>query len=308
MSKYATIDIGTNAIKFYIAEKSESGDWKTVLDQAEVTRLGEGLNQTKKISTKAMNRNLAVLGEMIDLARREGVEEIVAVGTMALRKAFNASDFIRQVHQKFGVTIEVISGEEEARLSFLAVTTSLSLSKDSFLIFDIGGGSTEFISGRDLNIEQRLSLNIGIVRLTEEILKSDPVTEKEFEIARGAIEDTFQNILIPNQLTKIIGVGATLTTLGSIKHEMKVYNPAVIHGSQLALSDVERILLLLKSRTIAERKKIVGLEPRRADVILAGAMMVQAVMKMTAMDWVAVSDRGVRHGLLIDRFGSKFSA
>ncbi len=307
MPKYASIDIGTNAIKFYLVEKSECGDWKVILDKAEVTRLGEGLNQANKISAIAMNRNMAVLGEMIDIARREGADEVLAVGTMVLRTASNARDFIRQVYKKFGLKIEVIPGEEEARLSFLAVTTNLNVSNDRFIIFDIGGGSTEFISGQNHHMEQRSSVNIGVVRLTEEILQSDPVTESEFNMSKKAIESAFQSVAIPNRLNKLIGVGATLTTLGAMKHEMGVYNPAIIHGSHLTLSDVEGLILLLKSRTIAERKRIVGLEPKRADVILAGAMMVQAVMKMTGMDLVMISDRGVRHGLLIDRFGIKYS-
>ncbi len=307
MPKYASIDIGANAIKFYLAEKSECGDWKVILDKAEVTRLGEGLNQTNKISAIAMNRNMAVLGEMIDIARREGADEVLAVGTMVLRTASNARDFIRQVYKKFGLKIEVIPGEEEARLSFLAVTTNLNVSNDRFIIFDIGGGSTEFISGQNHHMEQRSSVNIGVVRLTEEILQSDPVTESEFNMSKKAIESAFQSVAIPNRLNKLIGVGATLTTLGAMKHEMGVYDPAIIHGSYLTLSDVEGLILLLKSRTIAERKRIVGLEPKRADVILAGAMMVQAVMKMTGMDLVMISDRGVRHGLLIDRFGIKYS-
>jgi exopolyphosphatase/guanosine-5'-triphosphate,3'-diphosphate pyrophosphatase len=297
------MDIGTNAIKFHIAEKTPGGNWKTILDKAEVTRLGEGLNRTRKISPEAMERNISVISEMIEIAHQNDVDQIFAIGTMALRTAQNANDFIDHIKNKFGISVEIISGDEEARLSFLAVNSSLDIRPGNFLIFDIGGGSTEFISGNDGKIQQKISFNIGVVRLTEDILTSDPVAQHECKAVNETIQNEFSAIAVMNPVDKLIGVGATLTTLGAMKMEMPDYDPDVIHGTKLSFTDVAGVLSLLQSKTIAERKKIVGLEPRRADVILAGAMIVSNIMNKIDAAEVIISDSGVRHGFLIDRFG-----
>jgi exopolyphosphatase/guanosine-5'-triphosphate,3'-diphosphate pyrophosphatase len=303
MPTYAIMDIGTNAIKFHISEKSPGGKWRTLLDKAEVTRLGEGLNRTGKINPEAMERNIAVIGKMIEFASKSNVDPIYAIGTMALRTAKNASEFIVQVKNKFGISVEIISGDDEARLSFLAVKSSLDIRNGNFMIFDIGGGSTEFISGNDGEIKQKISLNIGVVRLTEDILTSDPITQQECNEVNEIIQNVFSAIAVTNPIDRLVGVGATLTTLGAMKLKMAKYDPEIIHGSKLSISEVDGILSLLQSKTIAERKKIVGLEPRRADEIFAGALIVQSVMKKANASSVIISDKGVRHGYLIDRFG-----
>lgn len=303
MPRYAVMDIGTNAIKFNIAQKTPDGKWKTILDKAEVTRLGEGLNRTGKISPEAMERNFSVIDEMIAIAQQNQVDQVFAIGTMALRTASNANDFINHIKIKFGIPVEIISGDEEARLSFLAVRSSLDIRQGNFLIFDIGGGSTEFISGTDGQIQNKTSLTIGVVRLTEDILISDPVKQQECDAANKIIQNTFSAIAVMNPVDRLIGVGATLTTLGAMKMEMAHYDPEIIHGQTLSRSDVDQLLSQLQSKTIAERKKIVGLEPRRADVIFAGAMIVSNIMKKIKAAEVIISDRGVRHGFLIDRFG-----
>ena len=297
------MDIGTNAIKFHITEKTPEGKWKTILDRAEVTRLGENLNRTGKISPEAMERNIAVVGEMFEIAKQNAVDQICAIGTMALRTATNANDFIDHIKIKFGISVEIISGDEEARLSFLAVRSSLDIRHGTFLIFDIGGGSTEFISGNDGKIQQKISFNIGVVRLTEDILISDPVTKQECNRVNEIIQETICSMSLVNLIDRLIGVGATLTTLGAMKLKLANYDPEIIHGLALSVFDVEEHLALLQAKPIAERKKIVGLEPRRADVILAGAMIVSNIMKKINAAEVIISDRGVRHGFLIDRFG-----
>ena len=302
MPKYAAIDIGTNAIKFHLAELKIDGTWSAILDQSEVTRLGAGLHQTGKISEAAVERNIKSIKKFVQIAGDNGAKDIVAVGTMALRTAKNASDFIKQVAEQCGIKIEIIDGEEEARLSFLAVTSSISIPKSDFMIFDIGGGSTEFILCQGKNIKNKVSLNIGVVRLTEQILKSDPVTEEEFDLTIQTIEQTFNAINLNNKIETLIGVGATMTILGAMKLQLANYQAEIIHGSQLELSDVMRLVSLLKSKTIQDCKKIIGLPPDRADVILPGAMILAVIMKKTGMNVVTISDRGVRHGLLLDRF------
>lgn len=304
MSVYAVIDIGTNAIKFYLAQKLPAGKWKTLVDRGQVTRLGAGLNHSGQLSPQAMARTVAVISEMVRDARREGAQQILAIGTMALRTASNSRDFVELLKRTCQLEVEIISGEAEARFSFLAVKSSLDLGSGDFTIFDIGGGSTEFIWGHRGHIIHQVSLNVGVVRLTEDILRSDPVTPAECETTIREIETALLAIPTASPMKMLIGVGATMTILGAMKHHLKIYDAEFIHGKKLTASDINELVALLQAKTIAERKQLVGLEPSRADVILAGAIMVQVIMKKFQQPAVTISDRGVRHGVLIDRFGS----
>lgn len=265
--------------------------------------MGAGLHQTGIINEAALERNIQSIKKFVKIARDNEANEIVAVGTMALRTAKNANGFIEQAAEQCGIQIEIINGEEEARLSFVAVTSSLSITPGDFMIFDIGGGSTEFILCNDATIKNKVSYNIGVVGLTEELMCTDPVTEDEYDLTMKTIEQAFKAIHLNDKIKTLIGVGATMTILGAMKHQLANYQSELIHGSQLKLADVKQLVGLLKSKTIEDRKKIIGLPHDRADVILPGAMIVAVVMEKTGMDIVTISGRGVRHGLLFDRFG-----
>ena len=303
MAKYAVIDIGTNSIKFHVAEKNDHGKWSVVVDRAEIVRLGEGLQKTGEISSEAMTRNVQAIEDMVKEAKKMGVESIAAVGTMALRTARNADKFVEKVRQQSGVIIEILPGDEEARLSYQAVKSGMELADSKLAVFDIGGGSTEFILGEGDSIQKKFSLNIGAVRFTEEYLKSDPVTEEEYQQAVQAIEEALDGLIFEEKVNKLVGVGGAVSNLSAIKYKLAVYDPEVIHGCQLYLSDLKKQIELFKSKTIAERKQIIGLQPERADVILAGAIIVMIILKKAEVDFVTISDRGLRHGLIIDRFG-----
>ncbi|GAK56499.1 Ppx/GppA phosphatase [Candidatus Vecturithrix granuli] len=303
MAKYAVIDIGTNSIKFHIAAKDAAGQWSVVLDEANISRLGEGLQATGNISPEAMERNVQVVAEMAARAREQGAVEIVAVGTMCLRTAHNAQEFVKRVKDACDVTVEILPGEEEARLAYLAIKSGIGLDKGKLVIFDTGGGSTEFIFGQDERIEKRFSLNVGAVRYTEQILKSNPVTPAELQQAMTAIEqDLAADLHIEGAVDALVGMGGTATNLSAVKHQLAKYDPDVIQGSTLELAEIERQIALYQSKTIEERKKIIGLQPKRADVILAGALIVKIIMQLTGASAFTVSDRGLRHGLIVDRF------
>ena len=302
MAKYAVIDVGTNSIKFHIAEKDAEGAWSVIADSVDITRLGEGMQATGKISDEAMARNVDAISDMIKTVREQGVKEIAAVGTMCLRTAANASEFVQRVQEKCGITIEVIPGKEEARLAYVAVKSGIGLERGNLVIFDTGGGSTEFIFGKDERIEKRFSLNVGAVRFTEHVLLSDPVTETELEQAVAAIEKDFEELRFDGSVDALVGMGGTVTNLSAVKHQLTAYDPDVIQGSVLDLTEIERQIALYASKTIAERREVVGLQPKRADVILAGALIVRAIMKKAGVQSFTVSDRGLRHGLIVDRF------
>ena len=303
MAKYAVIDVGTNSIKFHIAEKDAQGTWSVVLDESDIARLGEGLQATGKIGPEAMERNVNAVADMARRAREHNVTELAAVGTMCLRTAQNAPEFVARVKDACGVTVEIIPGEEEARLAYLAVKSGIGLDKGTLTIFDTGGGSTEFIFGSDQQIEKRFSLNVGAVRYTEHTLVSDPVTQAEFTQAVTAVEQDFaEGLQFDGPTDALVGMGGTVSNLSAVKHQLAQYDPDVIQGSVLTLEEIERQIALYQSKTIAERREIVGLQPKRADVILAGAIIVSVIMKKAGVNAFTVSDRGLRHGLIVDRF------
>ncbi|MCP4396453.1 MAG: Ppx/GppA family phosphatase [bacterium] len=302
MAKYAAIDVGTNSIKFHIAEKDAEGAWSVVLDSVDISRLGEGMQATGKINDDAMERNVNAISEMMVVSREHEVKELVAVGTMCLRTAGNAAEFVQRVQQRCGITVEVIPGEEEARLAYIAVKSGIGLERGNLIIFDTGGGSTEFIFGKDERIEKRFSLNVGAVRFTEQILVSDPVTPAELKNAIAAIDRDLGDLQFDGTVDALVGMGGTVTNLSAVKHQLSEYRPDVIQGSILERSEIERQVDLYALKTLAERKEIIGLQPKRADVILAGTIIVHEIMKKAGIESFTVSDRGLRHGLIADRF------
>ena len=303
MAKYAAIDVGSNSVLLHIAEKDKQGHWQAVIDRVEVTRLGEELQAAGFLKLEAMERTARALKDFMTLVKGEGVAQVAAVGTMCLRTAKNADDFLQKVKDECGLSIEVIPGEEEARLVFLAVKSRIGLSEGRFVIFDVGGGSTEFVFARGEHIERRFSINIGTAGLTEKYLKSDPVIKEELATMLNVVQAAFADFELDRKPDTLIGIGGTMTTMGAVKHQLTVYEPDIIQGSVLHLTEIERQLELYRLKTIEQRKTIVGLQPKRADVILAGVGIIYTIVKKFGVDSVTISDRGIRHGLMMDRFG-----
>jgi len=172
-------------------------------------------------------------------------------------------------------------------------------------VFDTGGGSTEFIFGKGKELLDRISLNIGAVQPTEKFLKSDPIKPEELKDMLCYISEFFHKHNLSGTADYLIGIGGTVTTMGAVKHEMTVYDPAIIQGSPLSLEEVERQLKLYSGKTVEDRKQIPGLQPKRADVIIAGAGIVKTIMETFDLTSFTISDRGLRHGLLFDRYLTK---
>jgi len=299
MATHAVIDIGTNSIKMHVAAVRD-GSTTVLGDFTEVTRLGEGLHETGKLSAEAIDRNVEAVASMQAKALELGAETFVAVGTMALRSAGNTAAFADAVRDRCGLEVEVVPGEEEARLSYLAVLSGLGAGEGRVVVFDTGGGSTEFIFGEGENIRERFSLNVGSRQPTEEFCKSDPVTESELGAMLESLDGEFDRL--KEGVDSLVGMGGTVTSLGAVQHQMKVYDPDVIQGSVLTLGEVERQIEMYRSRTIDGRRETVGLMPKRADVILAGAAIVMTVMRKLGATELTISDRGLRHGLFYDRY------
>lgn len=304
MPRYAVIDVGTNSVKFNISERRDDGSWRTVVDRAEVTRLGEGLEKTGEISSDALARTVDAIAAMAAEAKENGVAAIAAVGTMGLRTARNSQQFIDAVKQRCGVSIEVIPGEEEGRLAYLAVKSGLGLTEGSLGIFDTGGGSSQFTFGHGSVVEERFSVNVGAVRYTEKYGLGGVISAEQLRAALDAIAADLARLGTERSPDLLVGMGGAVTNIAAVKHGLAKYDPNIIQGSVLDRTEIERQIELYRSRSLNDRQTIVGLQPKRADVILAGACIVKTVMDKLGKDKLSVSDRGLRHGLLIDRFAS----
>ena len=297
--RLATLDVGTNTVLMLVAERDPAGAVHAIADFARITRLGRGVDSSGRLDPDAAAQTLATIVEFVQKARELGAEKIVGVATAALRDVSDGAEFIAQVKARAGVDLEIITGETEAQLSYLAVTRGLQLDPAAkLLIADIGGGSTELIRaepGRELDVA---SLQIGSVRLTERFVHHDPPTAHEAMDLRLAVNEALQALEWEFSPDQMVGIAGTVTTVCAIVLGLAAYDPKVVHGHRLSQGDVIATIAKLGALPLEERKKLPGLEPGRADVIFAGAAILERIMCHFNMNELVVSDQGVRWGLL----------
>ena len=301
--RYAVIDIGTNSVKFHIGERGARGAWRRVVDRADVTRLGEGLEGGGEISAAALARTTAAVRAMVEEAGRNGVRAIAAVGTAGLRLAANRTATLAALREGAGVQVEVIPGEEEARLAYLAVVVWLGIAADSVVVFDTGGGSSQFTIGHGTEVEERFSIDVGAVRTTERFGLAGAVTPDRLGEVRTALAAELGRLGGRPRPHALIGMGGAVTNLTAVMHGLATYDPDVVQGTVLSRDEVHRQIELYAGRDASARRSIVGLQAKRADVILAGACIILSIMDKLGSESLTVSDRGLRHGVLVDRFG-----
>jgi exopolyphosphatase/guanosine-5'-triphosphate,3'-diphosphate pyrophosphatase len=301
--RYAVIDVGTNSVKFHVAERTDGGALRTVVDRAEMTRLGEGLEQRGEIGAEALERTASAIADMASEAKRNGARALVAVGTAGLRIARNSASALAVIRARTGVAVEVISGQEESRLAYLAVKAGLKAPEGSLVVFDTGGGSSQFTFGHGSRVDERFSVNVGAVPYTERFGLDKAVSPGVLSDALAAIASDLSRIEGHPAPDLLVAMGGAITNLAAVKHALKTYDPDVVQGTALDRAEIERQIELYRSRSAAERRAIVGLQPKRAEVILAGACIVRTVMDKLRQNTVRVSDRGLRHGVLAERFG-----
>ena len=301
--RYAVIDVGTNSIKLHVGERRADGTWSMVVDRAIVTRLGEGLDATGALQPEPMERTLEAIAALAEEARQAGAAAIAAVGTAGLRAAPNGADFVSAAEARCGVRIEIIPGEEEGRLAYLAATTGLGLPPGSLVVFDTGGGSSQFTFGDEDAVREQFSVPLGAVRLTERFGLDRAVSDATLRDALDLIAAELDRLDDRPAPEVLLGMGGALTNLAAVEQGLAVYDPDVIHGTRLDRSAIERQIELYRTRGADERRAIVGLQPNRAEVILAGACIVRVVLTKLGRESLVVSDRGLRHRLIADRFG-----
>ena len=302
-SRYAVIDLGTNSIKFHVGSFDADGRPQPVVDRAEVTRLGEGLAAGGAIQPEPLERAIVAIAGMVDEAKRLGARAIAAVGTEGLRQASNRDAIIAAIRDRTGVTVEALPGPEEGRLAYLAVKSGIGLAEGSLVVFDTGGGSSQFTFGDGDHVDEQFSVPVGAVRFTERFGLDKAVSAETVGQTRAAIAADLGRIDGRPSPSALVGMGGAITNITAVKHGLATYDPDVVQGTVLDRAEVDRQIELYRSRDADGRREIVGLQPKRAEVILAGACVVRAVLEMLGKDSLTVSDRGLRHGLLVERFG-----
>ena len=305
MARYAAIDIGTNTVLLLVAEE-RAGGFAPVMERAEITRLGRGVDRTGRLDPQSIRDTVATLARFAGEARALGAEGIACVATSAARDAANGSEFFEAARREAGVVPEVVSGDEEARLVWASAWRDFG-TVHGLCVLDVGGGSTEVCVGEGPGPRVRRSLQMGAVRLTERVAPPDPPDPAAMGLLRlraaEALSPAAALLAGHPHPARMVGVAGTVTTLAAVWQELPQYDSERVHGSELALTELEELLTRLGALTTAERARVPGMEPKRADVIVAGCAIVIEGMRALGFDRLTVSDRGVRWGLLYDRFG-----
>ncbi len=305
----AGIDIGTLTCRLLIAEITLSGVLREIDSDRRILRLGECVDRDRQLKSEAMDRVVRTFREWSVTIASQPVDATVAVATSAVREAKNRQEFLAMVKQETGFEIEVLSGEEEARRTLMGLEFGLPAHIDSILGLDIGGGSTEFIRSVKGKPPVMESLDIGVVRLTERYLHSDPPQEIE-------IKEAEQYILAELQVMKqkfgdvsavtLVGTAGTVTTLAAMAQSLTVYEHARIHNYCLTFEKICELENQLRSRTCAARAELPGLESNRASVIIAGTIILRTVMESLEFKKCLVSDYGLREGIIVNLAKNNF--
>lgn len=295
----AVIDIGSNSIKMHIADVYGK-HVRVIRDETEVVKLGRGMSLTGHLAEANMRISCETVARMVKRAKSCGAE-IFLVGTMALRTAENASDFVNMVKAECGLDVKIFSGEDEAKYSWLGASDGFEL-KGSAVMFDSGGGSTEFVLGRGQEIVKSVSVPVGAVNLSERYFMpiSSPVSWAACDEAVKYVTEMFaQNHIESFMADSVIGVGGGAVAMASVKKACENFTPPLLHGSILTKKDTERQIRLYSSLTLTEREGIIGLPASRADVILGSACIIFAALGILKAKECIISINGLRHGLLI---------
>jgi exopolyphosphatase/guanosine-5'-triphosphate,3'-diphosphate pyrophosphatase len=302
MERVAAIDIGTNTVLLLVAEAREGGVLSAVTERATITRLGEGVDKTRVLAAAAVERTNACLSTYADVVRELGVERVAVAGTSAMRDAQGGEAVRDHVRAVLGVEARVISGDEEARLTFAGAVSGLGLSAGELTVFDIGGGSTEVVAGRldatgaPDHVASAVSFDVGSVRLTERHVRHDPPTAEEMRELRHSVDEELAS-LPSTTAREVVGIAGTMTTLAAVSLSMAEYDGARVHGHVMLRREIDRVVRELAAMPLAKRRSVCGMEPKRADVIVAGGVIALALVEKLAAERVRISDRGVRWGL-----------
>ncbi|MBI2403354.1 MAG: Ppx/GppA family phosphatase [Gemmatimonadetes bacterium] len=299
--RLAAIDVGTNSVRLIVAEVEPDGTYRVLDEEQEMSRLGRGLYRSGRLGHVPMERTLEALGKMKAIADGFGVKELRAIATSAVREATNGRQFCREAWRRHRLRVEVISADEEAQLAFQSVQRHFGLEGQSTAVVDIGGGSTEVILALGGVVDRIHSLPLGAVRLTERWVRSDPLKPRHWKQLKRAIDDTIKGVVgkPPFAAEVMIGSCGTFSNLAQMARSAREGEPGPIQGYVLTRGDVVRLLDRLRETPLGARRQIPGVNPKRADILVAGAAVVARLAKRLGTQRVVVNDRGIRDGVLL---------
>jgi exopolyphosphatase/guanosine-5'-triphosphate,3'-diphosphate pyrophosphatase len=300
MTRVAAVDCGTNSLRLLVADLDVDGGQRDLDRRMEIVRLGQGVDRTGRFAPEALDRTLTALEGYARLIDDLGVDRVRMVATSATRDAANRDEFVAGVERALGVEPEVISGDEEARLSFTGATRGLPAGLAApYLVADIGGGSTELVLGSDA-VDAARSVDVGCVRLTERHFSSDPPTAAQVAAARADVAAALNVVAetVPlDAAATLVGLAGSVTTVGAIHLGLPAYDATAIHHTRVPAAAVEEISERLLAMNHAERAAIPVMHPGRADVIAAGALVLGCIVERTAVAEVLVSEHDILDGI-----------
>lgn len=334
--KIGAIDIGTNSMRLLVCDYLNN-EFKNRKKYVNTTRIGKGVDSNGYISENAIKTNIDALVEYRKICDNEKCEKIFCIGTSALRDSKNKEEFIKLAKEKANIDVEIISGKDESEYGFIGVLSGYKEEQnleeinnkdiksdleyiddkdkkvknmhdkkldEYFLVIDIGGGSTEFIVGNFDGIKFSKSENIGAVRFSEKFIKEEITTNEKLnemdKFIEETIKETIQNIKKHN-IKKVIGIGGTISSVSAINQEMEVYSMDKIHNSEVKLFDIEKILQKLSQMTLNDKKKVKGLQEKRADIIVSGVKILEKSMKLIEKQSITVSEYDNLEGLICQK-------
>lgn len=305
MSLYASIDVGSNTIRLLIASY-ENNRLSPVRHERAITRLAAGIGSAGRLNGASMDASIGALAEFKRIIDGYNIDGMVAAGTSALREASNAADFIDTVNKSLGIRIDVISGQMEAEITAMGVLGSFKEEFPSSVVADIGGGSTELIFALGMEAVHKETMALGVVKLLEKHIKSDPPVEKELDSLKSATDDAatlaasrMRGLIRPD--TVFIGTAGTPTTLAAMDLGLRQYDRERVHGHKIKIERLRGMYGELKALSVAQRAALKGIEPGRADLIIPGIVLKISLMDKLGFDSLVVSDSGLLEGLLICR-------
>jgi exopolyphosphatase/guanosine-5'-triphosphate,3'-diphosphate pyrophosphatase len=296
--RVAAIDCGTNSIRLLIAD-IDGNNFREIVRDMEIVRLGQGVDQTGQFHPDAIARTLAAVDKFAAEIAKRGVEKIRFCATSATRDATNRHLFVDGVRERLGIELEVISGDEEAALSFAGAIKDLDPSNGPFLVVDIGGGSTEFVFGTS-TVEAARSVNIGCVRMSERHFASDPATPEQIEAARTDIQAAIAQAAAVVPITKaktLVAVAGTATTVAAAALELPEYDRYAIHLSRISAQQTHDAATMFATKTREQRISLGYMHPGRVDVIAAGSLVLSEIMKATGATEFVASESDILDGM-----------
>jgi exopolyphosphatase / guanosine-5'-triphosphate,3'-diphosphate pyrophosphatase len=299
--RVAVIDMGTNSTRLLVADV----DGRHVAElerRSTVTRLGRGVDTSRQLAMEAIEEVCATVAEYVAIYRELGANRVVAIATSAVRDAENRGAFTGELRERFALDARVLSGGDEARLTYLGATHDRPPADDT-LVIDIGGGSTELVVGRGSDVSFHASLDAGTVRHTERHIQHDPAEAGEFEELASDVQHLIDGALRGSDFASAsrgIGVAGTPTSLAAIEQELDPYDPELVHGYVLSLDSIQRMYSLLAAKPLAERLRVPGLHVGRAPTIVAGVVILIQVMRTFGLGELEVSEHDILHGAALE--------